>query len=123
MDISDAIATLGVLYRSVPGFGPLTARTLSNELGDMSSFSNERALFSFTGLTPCEYSSGEATRRGHISRRGSSRRRNILVEAAWVTARKDPGLAKDFARLSRCLGKKRAIVAIVRRLVDRVSAL
>ena len=46
-------------YRSSPGIGPLSSRILSNELGDMSQFKNERELFSYTGLTPSEYSSGE----------------------------------------------------------------
>jgi len=46
--------------------GPLGARILSNELGDMSQFNNERQLFSYTGLT-CEQSSGTTIRR-HITR-------------------------------------------------------
>jgi transposase len=45
---------INVVYRSVPGVGPLIARVLSSELGNMSHFPNERALFSFTGLTPTE---------------------------------------------------------------------
>ena len=47
-----------VTYRSAPGIGPLTSRILANELGDMSQFANERQLFSYTGLTPSEHSSG-----------------------------------------------------------------
>jgi len=46
------------IYRSAPGIGPLGARILANELGDMSQFNNERQLFSYTGLTPGEHSSG-----------------------------------------------------------------
>ena len=42
-------------YRSVPGVGAISARVLSNELGDMSEFTNERQLFSYTGLTPGEH--------------------------------------------------------------------
>ena len=49
---------LEAVYRGVPGIGPLTARVLADELGDMSQFANVRALYSFTGLTPGEYSSG-----------------------------------------------------------------
>jgi transposase len=41
-------------YRSVPGVGLVSARILSNELGDLSQFANERQLFSYTGLTPAE---------------------------------------------------------------------
>jgi transposase len=113
---------LEAVYRSVPGIGLLTARVLSDELGDMSQFANEGALFSFTGLTPGEYSSGAKVCRGHISRQGSSRLRHMLVEAAWQAVRKDKVLAEYFARLSVRAGKKRAIVAVARKLVGRVRA-
>jgi transposase len=36
---------LDAVYRSVPGVGPLISRSLSAELGDMSQFRNERALW------------------------------------------------------------------------------
>lgn len=40
------------IYRSVPGIGIVSARTLSNELGDLSKrFKNQNALFQFLGLT------------------------------------------------------------------------
>lgn len=81
---------LEALYRSVPGIGVLTARVLSTELGDMSQFPNIRALYSFTGLTPSESSSGEKVQRGHISRQGSPRLRYMLIEASWKAVRKDP---------------------------------
>ncbi len=38
------------IYQSAPGVGKLAARILSNELGDMSQFSNERKLFSYVEL-------------------------------------------------------------------------
>lgn len=47
------------IYQSAPGIGPVHARVLANELEDMKHFSNEKHLFSFTGLTPSEKSSGE----------------------------------------------------------------
>jgi len=112
-----------VIYRSVPGFGPIISRVLSNELGDMSQFANERALFSFTGLTPGEYSSGDKVCRGHISRQGNSRLRHVLVEAAWKAIRIDKALGKDFERIAARRGKKRAIVAIARKLIGRARAL
>ncbi|MBV9385192.1 MAG: IS110 family transposase [Chroococcidiopsidaceae cyanobacterium CP_BM_ER_R8_30] len=109
-------------YRSAPGVGPLSARILANELGDMSQFNNERQLFSYTGLTPCEYSSGENIRRGHISRQGNSRLRGILVESAWRAIKKDRALGEFFERLSPRTGKKRAIVAVARKLIGRIRA-
>ncbi|WP_250122214.1 IS110 family transposase [Chroococcidiopsis sp. CCMEE 29] len=109
-------------YRSAPGVGPLSARILANELGDMSQFNNERQLFSFTGLTPAEYSSGDNIRRGHISRQGNSRLRGILVESAWRAIEKDTALGEFFERLYPRTGKKRAIVAVARKLIGRIRA-
>lgn len=110
------------IYESVPGIGLIHARQLINELGDMKQFKNERRLFSFTGLTPSEYSSGEQVRHGNISRQGNSLLRKILVEAAWVAIKKDPGLKKAFDDLAYRRGKKRAIVAIARKLIGRIRA-
>ena len=113
---------LEAIYRSVPGIGPLIARILSHELGDMSQFRNERALFSFTGLTPAEYSSGNKVYRGSISRAGSSRLRQMLVEAAWKAIKKDRVLNEFFKQVAARAGKKRAIVAVARKLIGRVRA-
>jgi transposase len=110
------------IYRSVPGVGSISARILSNELGDMSQFKNERQLFCHTGLTPSEYSSAERRRQGHISRQGSSRLRFILTEIAWRAIKEDEKLAQDFRRISHNAGKKRAIVAIARKLAGRIRA-
>jgi len=110
------------VYQSVPGIGLITSRTLANELGDLSRFKNERALFSYTGLTPSEYSSGEHIRRGHISRQGAARIRWLLVEAAWRAISKDIALKEAFERIAKASGKKRAIVAIARKLIGRIRA-
>jgi transposase len=109
-------------YRSAPGIGPLSARILANELGDMSQFDNERQLFSYTGLTPSEHSSGEAVRRGHITRQGNTRVHCVLCEAAWTAIRKDQSLRDFFNSLYPRTGKKKAIVAVARKLVGRIRA-
>ncbi len=113
---------LDTVYQSVPGIGLIVARTLATELGDMSRFANERSLYSYTGLTPSERSSGEAVRRGHISRQGSSRLRWLLVETAWRAITKDEALRAIFERIAKTRGKKRAIVAVARRLIGRIRA-
>jgi transposase len=110
-------------YRSAPGIGVLSSRILSNELGDMSQFKNERQLFSYTGLTPSEYSSGENIHRGHISRQGNSRIRGILIEIAWRAITKDVALQRFFEQLYPRAGKKKAIVAVARKLIGRIRAL
>lgn len=114
---------LELIYRSVPGVGEVTSRILSNELGDMSQFRNERQLFSYTGLTPSESSSGEKVKKGHISRQGNSRVRHVLVEIAWRVIKIDEVLATSFGQIAARAGKKKAIVAIARRIIGRMRAL
>jgi transposase len=108
--------------RSVPGLGEAAARTFATELGDMTRFANERALFSSTGLTPSEYASGVSVRRGPMSRQGSSRVRHVLVEIAWRAMPRDAVLKEVFDRIAATRGKKRAMVAIARRLTGRIRA-
>jgi transposase len=110
------------VYRSVPGIGKISSRLLSNELGDLKQFSNVSKLYSFTGLTPSEYSSGEHVRKGNISRQGPARIRKTLIQCAWRAVDKDPALKSDFDRISVRAGKKRAIIAVARRLIGRVRA-
>lgn len=113
---------LEVVYRSVCGVGKTAARILSNELGDMSQFKSEKALFSYTGLTPAEYSSGEHVRKGHITGQGRSILRNILVQCAWTAIRFDNDLRETYERISSRAGVKRAIVAVARKLIGRIRA-
>jgi transposase len=114
---------LEAVYRQLPGAGPLSARELSNELGDLQQFPNVKQLYSFTGLTPSENSSGDKIRRGSISRQGSARLRHILVEMAWRAIRTDEGLRRDFNRIAARGNKLKAIVAIARKLIGRARAL
>lgn len=111
-----------LVYRSVKGIGKTAARVLANELGDMSQFASERSLFSYTGFTPSEYSSGEHTRKGHISKQGKPILRSILVQCSWIAIRYDEGLKEIYERISKRAGAKRAIVAVARRLIGRIRA-
>jgi transposase len=88
----------------------------------MTRFANERALFSYTGLTPRAYASGASVRRGHMSRQGSSRVRHLLVEIAWRALPREAVLQEIFDRRATTRGKKRAIVAMARRLTGRIRA-
>lgn len=110
------------IYRSVKGIGPTAARILSNELGDMSQFSSERDLFSYVGLTPSEYSSGEHRRQGHITRQGKPVLRRILVQCSWIAIKYDKSLKEVYDRLMHRRGAKRAIIGVARRLIGRIRA-
>jgi transposase len=110
------------VYLSVPGIGPISARILANELGDLQQFKNGRNLSSYIGLTPSEYSSGEYVRQGHITKQGKPILRKILNQAAWVAIRHDKELLSIFERIAARAGRKKAITAISRRLIGRVRS-
>jgi transposase len=110
------------VYQSASGVGSTTSRILANELGDLQQFKNERQLFSYVGVTPSEYSSGEHVRQGHITKQGKPILRKILVQAAWTAIRNDSELRIIFERIAMKAGRKRAIIAIARRLIGRIRA-
>ena len=77
------------------GVNFVTAVTFVAEIGDLTRFAHPRALMSYLGLVPSEYSSGASRRQGAITRCGNKHARRMLVEAAWNNRFK--------AQLSRCL--------------------
>lgn len=113
---------LEMLYMSCPGIGKTSARMLANELGDMHQFRSNKTLYSYVGLTPCEYSSGEHVRKGHITRQGKPDLRGVLVQCSWRAIKCDSSLREIFDRIAARQGKKRAIVAVARRLVGRLRS-
>jgi len=65
------------------GFDFVAAVTFVAEMGDLTRFAHPRALMSYLGLVPSEFSSGNTRRQGAITRSGNKHARRILVEAAW----------------------------------------
>jgi transposase len=78
--LAEAVARLGC-YR---GIAELTGLVLAAEVAGWRRFGSARAFMGFTGLVPAEYSSGERTRRGAITKAGSEPVRTALIEAAWA---------------------------------------
>jgi transposase len=78
--LAATVARLGC-YRGIAGLHGLA---LAAEVVDWRRFGSARAFMGFTGLVPGEYSSGERTRRGSITKAGSEPVRTALTEAAWA---------------------------------------
>jgi transposase len=76
--LAAAVALLGC-YR---GIAALTGLVLAAEVVDWRRFPSARAFIGFTGLVPAEYSSGDRTRRGSITKAGSEPARTALAGAA-----------------------------------------
>ena len=109
------------LLMSAPGIGTLTAIRLALEWGDVKRFGRKGDFASFLGLVPSDHSTGEQERRGHITKQGNRSVRRWLVESSWIAVRYDPVLLEKYRRVLRnCGSKKKAIVAVARKLALRL---
>ena len=96
----------------------MTAEVVLSELGDISRFRNAKTVCAYAGLVPVVRQSGEKKSKDlKITKQGSGLLRWALVEAAWRLVRESPKWAALFARLRHRSGKKRAIVAVARKLL------
>jgi transposase len=93
-----------------PGVGPVTALATDVFLGDPSRFPNGKALASYVGLIPSEYSSGARQRLRRLSKQGNPFLRFLWGEAVLGAVRRDPELQRFFRRKlsQKGLGKARA---------------
>jgi len=122
----DAVTRLAA-YRGIARLGALT---IASEVGDWRRFPAARTFMGFTGLVPCEYSSGESVHRGHITRAGNAHLRTQLVESAWayqhraslgvVLRRRQDGV--DPATAARSWTAQQRLCARFRRLSSRKSS-
>jgi transposase len=132
--LAGPVARLGC-YR---GIAELNGLTLAAEVVDWRRFACARAFMGFTGLVPAEYSSGQRTWRGHITKAGSGPVRTALIEAAWayrykpaigVTLRRrqlgagPDTLARSWKAQRRLHGKYRAMTARGKAAPEAITAI
>lgn len=72
------------------GIGEHGAWILAHEFFGWRNFDNRRQVASAAGLTPTPFTSGKSIRDQGISKAGSSRIRNLVVEQAWCWLRFQP---------------------------------
>jgi transposase len=70
--------------QALRGVAQTTAATVVCELGSLSRFESPRQLMGYSGLVPREYSSGNRTQRGAITKCGNAHLRRVLVESVWA---------------------------------------
>jgi len=105
--------------RTIPGISTLTAMTLLTELVDIHRFESLDRLASYVGLAPGSHASGENDFTTGITERRNAHLRHILIESAWIAARRDPVLFETFETLAKRMPKQKAIVRIARKLLNR----
>ena len=111
-----------VTLRTVPGIGPLIASAYVLTLDRPEVFSNSRQAGAFLGLRPRQRDSGESKPQCRISKNGNRYLRRLLVQEAHYTLGrhgKDSALRRWGLQLAASggkRGKKRAVVAVARKL-------
>jgi transposase len=108
------------LLMTHPGVGPITALATDVFLGDPRRFADGKALASYVGIIPREYSSGGRQKFGGLSKQGNPLLRFLWGEAGAHAVRRDPELKRFYRRklVQKGLGKAR--VAVARKLGIRL---
>jgi len=104
------------LLQTIPGFGTTTAFLLASEIGNVTRFPNSKKFTSYFGVVPRLSQSGDHAYYGRITKLGNPYVRWLLVQAAHRYTRVDREARRFVTRLSFRSGKKKAIVALARKL-------
>ena len=104
---------------TVPGVGPVTAMTFKAAVDDPRRFRRSRTVGAHFGLTPRRYQSGEHDNPSRISKAGDADVRAVLYTAAnalMTRTTRWSALKAWGMRLQRTKGRRRALVAVARKL-------
>src|SRR6266567_5232003 len=104
------------LLMTHPGVGPITALAFVLIIGTPERFHCGRQIASYLGLIPCEESSADHRRLGHITKQGNALMRFLLGEAAQVVTRSEPEWRQHYFHLSLRRGRAIAKVTLARKL-------
>jgi len=108
------------LLMSVPGVGRVCSLAFYTEVMDMARFSTFDQLKSYFGLVPSVQGSGETVHVKGLSNRRNRYLRHLIIEAAWVSIRKDPALFLANSKLTQRMKPQDAIVRIAKKLLSRI---
>jgi transposase len=105
--------------QTIFGIGPILACHLLAELGQASRFRRARQVVRHMGLDPVVDESGEARRRGRLSKVGSPQLRWALVEAAKNAHRERSPERRLYMATKTRAGGQRATLTVARKLGKR----
>jgi transposase len=101
----------------LPGIGLQGAMTILAAIGDIRRFPNAKQLVGYSGLGGSVHDSGQTHQAGKITKQGRRELRTVLVECAWTAVRYSAYWKACFTRLATRLGRRKAIVAVARKLL------
>ena len=121
-EASAAEAEAREVLASIPGVGVVTVDILLSEIGDIHRFRAANEVVAYAGLAPARRESAGKAKDLGITKDGSRLLRWSMVEAAWRLVRQTARWRNVYETLQKRCGKKKAIVAIARRLLTVVVA-
>ena len=104
----------------LPGLGVINALTLLAAIGDITRFASAKKLVGYSGLGAAVHASGQTYQTRRTTKQGRCELRTTMIEAAWVAVEHHPHWKAQFERLTHSIGKRKAIVAIARKLLVAV---
>lgn len=108
------------LLMQQPGMGVLTCMLLIAAIGDITRFPGAKQLVGYAGLGTSVHDSGQTHKHGRITKHGRCELRHAMVEAAWVAVQHNAVWKAQFERMKCRMPPAKAIVAIARKLLERV---
>ena len=104
---------------TISGINLYSASAVTSKIDNVSGFATKE-IPTYTGLVPRQDQSSNRDIRGHITKHGPSMLRFILVNAAYIVIKHSKRLKSKYLSIVRRIGKKRAIVAIARILIEMI---
>lgn len=111
------------IVESIPGVGHVVCDVVFGTLGDVSRFKSRKKVCGYSGLAPGSRISDKKRKDLPITKKGPSLLRWMMVQAAWRASRSSEFWAHRFDSIAEHAGKKKATVAVARRLVALVYTL
>jgi transposase len=109
------------LVETIPGVGVLSSRVLVGALDNADRFDDRKAVAKYGALAPTVRQSGAMLHLGRVNRDGRQEIRRVLLQCAHIVVRmKTAGsrpLREFFQRVEAARGKKRALIALARKLL------
>ena len=101
----------------VPGVAQVSASSILAEIGDAKRFANGKKIASWSGLCPSVYQTADKNLTGSL-KRGSKNLRRMMIQVAHSASRtRNSRLRLFFLRVAARRGKKKAYVALARKIL------
>jgi len=110
--------------KTIPGVADKTIAAILSECGDIARFNNVTKFIGYLGLFPTENSSGNSTKTGHLSKRGSSLVKHALYMSSVSCLIHNSQLKQLYdTKRSQGKSKQEAIVTVSRKLATIIYAI